>query len=57
MEYISDYKGNGDIRLKDKVKGLIIGITIGSMLTGVSAYAAGGTKIKGFLQKVNIYVD
>lgn len=43
--------------MKDKVKGLIIGITIGSMLTGVSAYAAGGTTIKGLLQKANIYVD
>ncbi|MBX4152393.1 stalk domain-containing protein [Paenibacillus lautus] len=43
--------------MKDKVKGLIIGITIGSMLTGVSAYAASGTSIKAVMQKVNLYVD
>lgn len=43
--------------MKDKVKGLIIGITIGSMLTGVSAYAANGINIKAVLQKVNLFVD
>ncbi|WKL02533.1 stalk domain-containing protein [Paenibacillus amylolyticus] len=43
--------------MRDKVKGLLIGITIGSMLTGVTAYAASGTPIKALLQKVNIYVD
>lgn len=43
--------------MKDKLKGLMIGITIGSMLTGVSAYAASGTSIKAVMQKVNLFVD
>lgn len=43
--------------MKDKVKGLIIGIAIGSMLTGVTAFAANGTAIKAVMQKMNIYID
>lgn len=43
--------------MKDKLKGLLIGITIGSMLTGVSAYAASGTSIKAVMHKINVYVD
>ncbi|AWP29150.1 stalk domain-containing protein [Paenibacillus sp. Cedars] len=43
--------------MKDKLKGLVIGITIGSMLTGVTAYAASGTSIKAVIQKVNLIVD
>ncbi|MGM1044780.1 MAG: stalk domain-containing protein [Bacillota bacterium] len=43
--------------MKDKLKGLLIGITIGSMLTGVSAYAASGVSVKAIIQKVNLYVD
>lgn len=43
--------------MRDKLKGLVIGIIIGSMLTGVSAYAASGTSIKAVMKKINIYVD
>lgn len=43
--------------MKDKLKGLIVGIVIGTMLTGATAVASGGTSIKALLQKVNIYVD
>ncbi|OAB45976.1 stalk domain-containing protein [Paenibacillus glacialis] len=43
--------------MKDKVKGLVIGIAIGTMLTGATAFAASGTNIKAVMQKMNIYVD
>lgn len=42
--------------MKDKLKGIIIGITIGSMLTGATAFAASGT-IKVAFQKLGIYID
>ncbi|GAB6989549.1 stalk domain-containing protein [Paenibacillus pini] len=43
--------------MKDKIKGLVLGITIGTMLTGTAAFAANGTSIKAVIQKMNIYVD
>ena len=43
--------------MKDKLKGLVIGILIGSTITGATAFAASGTTIKAVIQKVNIYVD
>lgn len=44
--------------MKDKLKGLVFGIVIGSMLTGATAFAASGTtNIKVAIQKLGIYVD
>lgn len=34
-----------------------MGIGIGTMLTGATAFAASGTSVKALLQNVNIYVD
>lgn len=44
--------------MKDKVKGIVLGIAIGTMLTGATAFAASGTtNIKVVIQKLGIYVD
>jgi len=43
--------------MKDKVRGLVVGILIGSTITGATAFAASGTSIKAVIQKVNLYVD
>ncbi|MFU1793859.1 stalk domain-containing protein [Paenibacillus azoreducens] len=43
--------------MKDKLKGLLIGLTIGSMVTGVTAFAAAGTSIQVLLKKIDLYVD
>ncbi|GIP25815.1 hypothetical protein J23TS9_09450 [Paenibacillus sp. J23TS9] len=43
--------------MKDKVKGLVLGIAIGTMLTGATAFAASETNIKVAIQKLGIYVD
>ncbi|WP_054956961.1 NPCBM/NEW2 domain-containing protein [Paenibacillus dakarensis] len=38
--------------MKDKVKGLVLGITIGTLITGGSAYAASNTKINVVFENV-----
>jgi len=44
--------------MKEKLKVLITGIVIGSMLTGATAFAASGTtNIKVVIQKLGIFVD
>lgn len=43
--------------MKDKVKGLVVGILIGSTITGATAFAASGTSVKAVIQKINLYVD
>nr|WP_145401636.1 stalk domain-containing protein [Paenibacillus xylanexedens] len=44
--------------MKDKLKGLVIGILIGSTITGATAFAAANsTPIKAAIQKLNLYVD
>ncbi|RPK31779.1 stalk domain-containing protein [Paenibacillus xylanexedens] len=43
--------------MKDKLKGLVIGILIGSTITGATAFAATTTPIKAVIQKVSLYVD
>ncbi|WP_337034817.1 stalk domain-containing protein [Paenibacillus illinoisensis] len=43
--------------MKDKLKGLVIGILIGSTITGATAFAANTTPIKAVIQKINLYVD
>lgn len=44
--------------MKDKLKGLVIGILIGSTITGATAFAAtNSTPIKAAIQKLNLYVD
>ncbi|MWV44864.1 hypothetical protein GRF59_14680 [Paenibacillus sp. HJL G12] len=44
--------------MKDKLKGLVLGLAIGTMLTGATAFAANGTtNIKVAIQKLGIYVD
>jgi len=43
--------------MKEKFKGLIIGLAVGSMLTGATAYAANGTSIKALMQQITLYVD
>ncbi|MFB5265424.1 hypothetical protein ACE41H_01285 [Paenibacillus enshidis] len=43
--------------MKDKVKGLVIGITIGSMITGATAMAASGYTMKGVPKYLGINVN
>lgn len=43
--------------MKDKLKGLVVGILIGSTITGATAFAATTTPIKAVIQKVTLYVD
>ncbi|MEC0371592.1 hypothetical protein [Paenibacillus chibensis] len=43
--------------MKDKVKGLVLGIVLGSMVTGVTAFAASGTSIQVFWKNINLYMD
>ncbi|MGG4481218.1 hypothetical protein [Paenibacillus illinoisensis] len=43
--------------MKDKLKGLVVGILIGSTITGATAFAASTTPIKAVIQKINLYVD
>lgn len=48
----------GAIKMKDKLKGLVLGIAIGTMLTGATAFATSGTtNIKVTIQKLGIFVD
>ncbi|MEK4207148.1 hypothetical protein [Paenibacillus sp. FSL R10-2788] len=43
--------------MNDKVKGLVVGLTIGSLLTGVTAFAASGVNINVVAKKLSIFVD
>ncbi len=43
--------------MKDKVKGLVTGLLIGSLLTGTAAYAAGGTMIEVFYSIKDLKID
>ncbi|BBH24310.1 hypothetical protein Back11_56550 [Paenibacillus baekrokdamisoli] len=43
--------------MNDKIKGLIVGITIGFLLTASTAFASNSTSIKAVIHKINIYVD
>lgn len=43
--------------MKDKLKGLLLGITIGSMVTGATAFAAGGKMIEVFYGVNDIKVN
>lgn len=43
--------------MKDKLKGLIIGILIGSLATGTTALAASSTNIKVMFKDVGLYLD
>ncbi|MDY8095852.1 NPCBM/NEW2 domain-containing protein [Paenibacillus polymyxa] len=43
--------------MKDKVKGLVLGLTIGTMITGVSAYAASTAKIEVIYDNLKYMVD
>ncbi|MEC0105348.1 NPCBM/NEW2 domain-containing protein [Paenibacillus taichungensis] len=43
--------------MKDKLKGLIIGMAIGTVVTGATAYAAGGKMIEVFYSVNDIKVD
>ncbi|MFS0855242.1 hypothetical protein [Paenibacillus taichungensis] len=43
--------------MKDKIKGLVVGILIGSTITGATAFAANTAPIKAVIQKVSLYVD
>lgn len=42
--------------MKDKVKGIFIGLAIGTLLTGATA-AAAGTNINVVIKKLTMYVD
>ena len=42
--------------MKDKIKGIFIGLAIGTLLTGATA-AAAGTNINVVIKKLNMYVD
>ncbi|GGF76720.1 hypothetical protein GCM10010912_22300 [Paenibacillus albidus] len=43
--------------MNDKVKGLVVGLTIGSLLTGATAFAASGMNINVVVKKLSIFVD
>lgn len=43
--------------MNDKVKGLVFGLTIGSLLTGATAFAASGVNINVVAKKLSIIVD
>lgn len=43
--------------MKDKIKGLLLGITIGSLVTGATAFAAGGKMIEVFYGVNDIKVN
>ncbi|MEK4732323.1 NPCBM/NEW2 domain-containing protein [Paenibacillus sp. FSL L8-0641] len=43
--------------MKDKVKGLVLGLTIGTMITGVSAYATSTAKIEVIYDNLKYMVD
>lgn len=43
--------------MKDKVKGLIIGLAVGSLITGATAFAAGGKMIEVFYNVKDIKVN
>ncbi|GGH17465.1 hypothetical protein [Paenibacillus segetis] len=43
--------------MKDKLKGLMLGIIIGSLLTGTSVMAANGTNITVIFKKMVVYFD
>ncbi|MGF7050057.1 hypothetical protein J2T13_004580 [Paenibacillus sp. DS2015] len=43
--------------MKDKLKGLILGVTIGSLITGATAFAAGGKMIEVFYSVKDIKIN
>ncbi|MNB85059.1 hypothetical protein D3C81_416100 [compost metagenome] len=43
--------------MNDKIKGLILGLSIGSLLTGATAFAATGVNINVVTKKLSIYLD
>lgn len=43
--------------MNDKIKGLVVGVTIGALLMSPSVFAASSKTVKASLQKINIYVD
>ncbi|WP_339169000.1 hypothetical protein NSQ55_21350 [Paenibacillus sp. FSL H7-0943] len=43
--------------MNDKLKGLLVGLTIGSLLTGETAFAANGVNINVVAKKLSIFVD
>lgn len=43
--------------MKDKLKGLVLGVLIGSLVTGSTAMAASGTNIKVVMKNVGIYFN
>lgn len=43
--------------MNDRVKGLVVGLTIGSLLTGATAFAATGININVVTKKLSIFID
>jgi hypothetical protein len=43
--------------MKEKIKGLVLGIAIGSILISATSFASSGISIKAVMQNINIYVD
>ncbi|WP_017813029.1 hypothetical protein [Paenibacillus shenyangensis] len=43
--------------MKDKVKGLVIGIAIGSLLTGATVVAAQDVHVQAIKEKISMFVD
>ncbi|MWV42127.1 hypothetical protein GRF59_00655 [Paenibacillus sp. HJL G12] len=43
--------------MKDKLKGLLLGLLMGSMATGVTAFAASGTSIQVVWKNISLYMD
>jgi hypothetical protein len=47
----------GVIKMNDKLKGLLVGLTIGTMITGTTAMAASGTSVNAVVKKFDVFLE
>lgn len=43
--------------MNDKLKGLLVGLTIGMMITGATAMAASGTSVNAVVKKFDVFLE
>ncbi|KZE69904.1 hypothetical protein AV545_21360 [Paenibacillus jamilae] len=43
--------------MKDKLKGLFVGLTVGMMITGATAMAASGTSVNAVVKKFDVFLE
>ncbi|AZH28314.1 hypothetical protein [Paenibacillus sp. M-152] len=43
--------------MKDKLKGLFVGLTMGTMITGATAMAASGTSVNAVVKKFDVFLE